>query len=318
MSSAATKNFQAQLEKMGVTGYTVTNNVNDLNSGIRTLRFQADSGPGGISQYTAVIDKAGNIVNTTQNRFRSFASGLARDVVEVLKWSIAIGAIYGPMRKLNELIEKSKKIQADLIDVQISLGGSTTNLQNVFEASIAIANETSSAVEGVIEGYTAAVAAAGGAANEAQRLATTEILVRDSMVLAKLASIGQKEALDTLVGGLRQANLELTDGMQLLNSWVAVSRNANVSINQLATTFAIVGSGAEEVGLSYSELNGLAAVMAETTKLSADEVGNAIRGIIATLQSDTASQEFAKYGIATKTLTGDLRNMMDILKELVR
>jgi TP901 family phage tail tape measure protein len=87
------------------------------------------------------------------------------------------------------------------------------------------------------------------------------------MILSQLAGIEQAEALDTLVGALRQAKLELTDGSQIMDSWIAVSKNANVSINTLASTYAIVGTAAEDAGISFDALNGMAAALAEATKL---------------------------------------------------
>jgi len=84
----------------------------------------------------------------------------------------------------------------------------------------------------------------------------------------------------------------------------------------MAQSFAIVGSAAEEAGLNYNELNALVGTLAQNTTLSANELGNAVRGIIAAMQTDKAQQEFAKYGIATKTVGGDFRDLMDILRQL--
>jgi TP901 family phage tail tape measure protein len=239
-----------------------------------------------------------------------------RDVVEVLKWTIAIGVIYGPIRKLGEMLTEMKQIQLAMVDVQIVLGNSTEKMNIAFEASARVATETSSTLLGVIQGYSLAAGAAASAGNDFERLAATESLLKNSMILAKLAGTDQKASLDTLVGAISQAGLKLTEGTKLLDSWVAVSKKSNVSVNQMATTFSIVGSAAQEVGLSFDQLNGLVGAMGQATNLSADEIGNAIRGIIAAMQTDKASAEFAKYGIATKTLSGDMRDLMEIFREI--
>jgi len=316
LSDVAAKNLEKTMKGLGMTSARAVGNVTELSTGIQTVSFQMTDATGAVRNFTAHLDRNGNVLADTQKRFRSFGSAVMRDVVEVLKWTIAITAIYTPIRKLGELLDEMKKIQLDMVDVQIVLGDSTNQFSTVLEASAQIATQTSSSLEGVIEGYALAAAAASSAGDEMQRTVVTQSMLKDSMVLAKLANIDQKQALDTLVGSLSQLGMGLTQGTQLLDSWVAVSKKANVSVNQMATSFTIVGSAAQEAGVNYNELNALIGALAQSTNLSADELGNAIRGIIAAMQTDKAQQSFAEYGIATKTVSGDFRDLMEILKQL--
>jgi len=317
LSNQAASALEKKLQSLNLTQGTLSRSTTELSTGIQTITFSAfDPLTQATKTFTAHLGPMGNLLEDTQKRFRSFGSAIMRDVVEVLKWTIAITAIYTPIRKLGEMLEEMKKIQLDMVDVQIVLGNSTRDLNTVFEASSRIATETSSSLEGVIEGYALAAAASASAENETQRMITTESLLKNSMTLSKIANIDQKQALDTLVGSLSQLGMKLTDGTALLDSWVAVSKKANVSVKDMSTSFTIVGAAAEEAGLSYHELNALIGTLAQSTNLSADELGNAIRGIIAAMQTDKAQAEFAKYGIATKTVAGDFRDFMEILKEM--
>jgi len=312
----AIKNLTTQLEAYGMKVGSVSKPMTEMSTGITTMTMQAQSATGVMRTFTAHIDRNGVVLGDTQKRFRSFGSAIMRDVVEVLKWTIAITAIYTPIRKFSEMLEQAKKIQLDMVDAQVALGNSSRNMQTVWEASARIATETSSALEGVIEGYSLAVAASASARTEAERRITTETLLKDSMVLAKLSGLDQKQSLDMLVGALSQLGMGLGQGTALLDSWVAVGKKSNVSVNQMAQSFAIVGSAAEEAGLSYHELNALVGTLAQNTTLSANELGNSVRGIIAAMQTDKAQAEFAKYGIATKNVAGDFRDLMDILRQL--
>lgn len=316
LTDVAAKNLSQTMKDLGMTQAKVLHNSTELSTGIQTLSFQAKTGTGAVKNFTTHLDRNGNVLADTQKRFRSFGSAVMRDVVEVLKWTIAISAIYTPIRKMSELLEEMKKIQLDLVDVQIVLGDSTQQFATVLESTAQIATETSSSLEGVVQGYSLAASAAASAGDETQRTVATEKLLKDSMVLSKLANIDQKQALDTLVGSLSQLGMGLNDGTRLLDSWVAVSKKANVSVKDMSTSFTIVGSAAQEVGLDFNELNALIGALAQSTNLSADELGNAVRGIISTMQTDKAQQAFAEYGIATKTVSGDLRDMMDILRQL--
>jgi TP901 family phage tail tape measure protein len=317
LSTQAADNLENKLKSLGLTNGQLTRSTTELSTGIQTLTFSAlDPVTQATKTFTAHLGPMGNLLEDTQKRFRGFGSAIMRDVVEVLKWTIAITAIYTPIRKLGELLEEMKKIQLDLVDVQIVLGDSTKQFNTVLQASSDIATATSSTLEGVIEGYALAAAAAASAGDETQRTVATEKLLKDSMVLSKLANIDQKQALDTLVGSLSQLGMGLGQGTALLDSWVAVSKKANVSVKDMATSFTIVGSAAQEAGLNYNELNALIGTLAQSTNLSADELGNAIRGIISAMQTDKAQQAFAEYGIATKSVNRDFRDLMNILKEV--
>jgi TP901 family phage tail tape measure protein len=316
LTNTAASNLNKVMADLGMTEARVLGNTTELSTGIQTVTFQTKDASGATQNFTAHLDRNGNVLADTQKRFRSFGSAVMRDVVEVLKWTIAISAIYTPIRKVSEMLEEMKKIQLDLVDVQIVLGESTNQFATVLESTAQIATETSSSLEGVIQGYSLAASAAASAGDETQRTVATEKLLKDSMILSKLANIDQKQALDTLVGSLSQLGMGLNDGTKLLDSWVAVSKKANVSVKDMSTSFTIVGSAAQEVGLDFSELNALIGALAQATNLSADELGNAVRGIISTMQTDKAQQAFAEYGIATKTVSGDLRDLMDILKQL--
>lgn len=315
-SADATERLRKRLESVGFSSANVTRNVTEMSTGITQLAFKTQSAEGNIRTFHTTLDRTGNMLDDTQKRFRTFGSAIVRDTVEVLKWSIAIGLVYAPMRKLTELLQQAATIQSALADVQVALGKSTEQLGAVFEASAQIANETSSSIEGVIDGYREAYSASGSVVNQYQRVATANALLRDSMVLSKLAGIDQSAALDTLVGALRQSGRELYEGQQLLDGWVAVSKNANVSMNQLASTFAIVGTAAEDVGISVDQLNAIVGTLAEATKLSADETGNAIRGFISGFQSAKAEETLARFGISVRTTSGEVRSFVDLMAEL--
>lgn len=312
----ALESITERLKQFKIQGATVKSAMLDASSGIQTFKFQLESEDGVTRQATISTDRFGRVLDSNQNKLRSFGSAIGRDVVEFLKWTIAATVILGPLRKLNELITEAIDIQSDLAQVQIATGVSAKELNTIFQESLKIANLTSSSVKGVVEGYSLAFAAAGSTADETRRFAETQVLLRDSMILSKLAGIDQKQALDTLVGGLRQTGASLTSSTSLLDAWVAVSKEANVSVNTLASSYAIVGTAAEDAGISQEKLNGIIAVISESTKLSADEVGNAIRGFISGFSTAGAEQVLGRYGIAVRRANGELRGFVELVEEI--
>lgn len=317
-SPRAIQNFQEALDKLGLSSGVVTRAVTDANSGITTISLSMDK-VGGITRTATVrMNEQGEVLKDLSSRYTGFGQSVANNIVKVLNWAVALGVVYGALNRARELVQQTIDIQRELVEVQIATGQTSASLGIIFSQSATIAKQTGSSVLGVVEGFSAAFAATGDIENQSKRTATAQILLRDSMILSKLAGIEQSQALDTLTGGLRQAGLELDQGLTLIDKFVAVSKNANVSINTLASTFAIVGTAAEDVGIDFDELNALAATLAESSKLSADETGNAIRGFVSGFQSASAQEALASFGIAARDSGNDLRDFIDLLGQLAQ
>ncbi len=312
------ENLQAKLEGLGVTQVNNVRASRELSNGITTMSVSMTEASGALTRGTVHMDKYGNVLRDTSRRFRSFSDAIGTNIVKVTQWAVATGLVYGAVRQLGQVFKEITEIQSKLAHVQIALGQSQGDLNQVFEEALNVANLTSSTVAGVVEAYAVAYRATGSYAAEAERLAVTNNLLQESMILSKLAGIDQANSLDILVGALRQTGRELDQGRELLDKWVLVSRQANVSLDTLAQTYSIVGSTAQGVGIQMEELNALTATLAEATNLSATETGNALRGIISGFQSATSEKTLARFGLATRDATGQIRDFMDLYLELAQ
>ena len=310
------KNLQTRLEALGVTQVNSVNATREISNGVTTMSVRMTEASGAVVRGSVHMDKFGGVLKDTSRRFRSFTDAVGTNIIKVTQWAVATGLVYGIVRQVSQVFKEIIEVQAKLAEVQIALGKSQGDLNRVFEEAISIANLTSSSVAGVVEAYAIAYRATGQYSDEVQRVAVTNKLLQESMILAKLAGIDQATSIDTLVGALRQTGLELDQGRTLLDKWVFVSRQANVSLDTLAQTYSIVGTTAKGVGIEMEELNALAATLAEATGLSATETGNALRGIISGFQSATSEQTLARFGIATRDATGKLRDFMGLYEEL--
>lgn len=315
-TDAGVENLRKRMEALGITNARVTSATEELSTGVRTFGFSIDRTDGSVSRATVRLDRFGNIMRDVGTRFRSFSSAISNNLIKVVQWGLATGVIYGVMRGLRQVLTEIIEVESELAKVQIILGKGTGDLNTVFREAAIVADLTSTSVKGVIEGYVLAYQAAGAFEDPVLRAAAANNLLQESMVLATLSGIDQSVAMDTLVGALRQTGMELTDGRELLDRWVAVSRESNVSLNTLAQTYAIVGATAKGLGLTFEELNALTATLAEATGLSATETGNAIRGIVAGFQSTQAEKVLDRFGIETRKATGELRNFWDLLNEV--
>jgi len=314
--SSTYKNAIDLADELGFSTKNLTSVQKEGTTQISTLSFANKDADGVMNKLNITVDRHGKILQDTQKRFRGFASTIARNIGEALKWSIAIQLVWGPLKKLGELTEIMIDNEAKLANVTVTLGKEQANTAEIFRVSAEVAKLTGESINGVIEGYELAIRATGGIADESERAATSQQLLIDSMVLSKLSSLSQGEALDTVVGALKQMGMGLTEGMELIDRWVAVSRSANVSVETLAESFAITATSATNAGISIEELNGLITVVAENTTLSATESGNAVRAFISGFQTDKAVKELGSFGIAVETVTAGSLGFYDVMRNI--
>ncbi len=313
----AIENVRKELEKLGFSLDDISQvSVDGTRQITRYSGAMTDLG-GKTTTVSLVTGKYGNVLRSTQKNFRNFASAIQRNVIEVIKWTVAIGLVYGTMQKFQELLTQAIQTQARLADVQVALGASVGNLNIIFGNAAIVAREMGTALTEVIEAYVLALRAAGRYSDETERVQKATQLLIDSMILAKLSGVEQSLALDTLVGALSQTGRELDQGVELLDKWVAVSKEANVSLGTLAESFAITSTAAENVGLDIDKLNGVIAAVAEVTTLSATEAGNAVRAFISGFQTAEAEKALSRYGIAVRDAKGEFLSFVQVMETVV-
>lgn len=291
-------------------------NVTEYANAYTQVQYSVRRADGVMRKMVLTTDRAGNVFTSTQKQFRTFFGAIRRNVTEMIKWSAATLVVWGAIRKLGELLQLAIDNETKLASIAVILGEEHANLTNVFNSAAEAAAATGEAIDGVLEGYVQAYRATGNIADQTERARQAQVLLIDALTLSKLSSMTTAQAMDTLTGALRQAGLGFEDGYKLLDKWVAVSRQANVSIETLAESFAITATSASNAGLTWDELNGVIATLAESTTLSATESGNAIRAFIGGFSTDLAIKELGKFGIAVVDSTGETRGFLDVMKEV--
>lgn len=309
---------QNLLSRAAEAGFSVENikRVKIFNDNYKQVLFSMQAGNRTFREAQFVVDKYGNILTSTQKQFRTFVDAIRRNIVEMIKWSAATLVVWGSIRKISDLLRIAIDNETQLASIGIVLGKSQGALARVFENAAEAAYLTGENLGGVLEGYAQAYRAAGNVANETERAAVAQNLLINSLILSRLSALNQSEAMDTLIGALRQSGLALDQGGTLLDSWVRVSRYASVSIDTLAESFAIVAGAANSAGVDMHKLNGIVATLAEATTLSATEAGNAVRAFISGFSSDQAVKELGKFGIAVVDSTNQTRGFLEILTEI--
>ncbi len=275
-----------------------------------------DESTGAIRRLQVATDEAGNVFPSVQRKFRDFSQSVVRDIGELAKWTLAISLIYGPLQKLQEITTLMIENEVKLAEATVTINSANAEASQIFDTVAESANRAGESINDTIQAFTYSYRAIGNSVNQTERYSAATKLLDDSLILSKLSSLDATQAIDTLSAAVRQTGGDFNATSHLLDSWVKVTKIANVDMATLATGVATLGDAAETAGIDTDHLNGIIAVLAQNSNLSGQEVANAGRALVTGLYTDKSVKALQEVGIATKDANGNLRDFLSIVQQI--
>ena len=263
-------------------------------------------------EVTTFTDATGRGIITLENFGRTFDNATRK----VFIWQLAIMAVYGTIRKIGETIQIWRDFEVTLARISITTEAVGSKLQQYFTQVADVAIKFGMPIRETLTGMDLALRATSDLGTGAKRTATAISLLESASALANITGMKYGQSIDILVGSLRQTGLALDKGIELLDKWVAVAKNAAVSVNDLSQGFAIMADAGRAAGLTVDQINGLIAALSETVTLGPVQVGNAIRAIMSTLYNPSSISLLQKYGVAVRRTTGEVRSFWEVMTQL--
>lgn len=268
---------------------------------------------GGAAGQSGKLARSVNLQNLS---WQSVTEGIGNAILKVGLWMVATTAVIGAIRKIQQSVQLWKDLEITLERIGITTSSVGDALHEFFDLTADVAIRMGMPIEQTLQGMDLALRATASYENQVQRTATAQLMLRDAAILGNIAGMQFNQAIDILVGSLRQTGMELDQGILLLDKWVAVAKQAAVSVNDLSQGFAIMSSAAASAGLTIDQVNGLIAALSEAVTLGPVQVGNAIRALMATLYNPGSIKTLQRFGIAVRDTTGEFRSFWEILTEL--
>lgn len=299
-------------------------------TGTRTFTAELRHSEGVVSRATFAFDRFGNAVGDSGTRFRGFTDMISRNIVKVLEWAVAVGVVYGAIAQLRQVVDTLIDINEVMSDITITTQATGEQLNRFFENAVTISRATGVSVRDVLSVYDDALRATASIADQQERAAVSTNLLNDAMLLSRLTGKDAASAMDSLIGALKQVAAgqrgvtgdtmttaeAFAQGEVVLGTWILAAREGKISLDDLAETFAITGAAASAAGLDVAELTALTTVLAENTVKSAAEIGNSIRRMITTIQSESGIGALRRVGIAVEDLNGQMRDWDEIMRDI--
>lgn len=232
----------------------------------------------------------------------SFARKLRSHLYWITAGSLPGAAFAVPTETFNSLVQLDEEMH-NLATVIPQLEGKSTEAiakyQEEQRALINTASEYGASVKDVMES-----ARLWGRMYKDQ--ATVNTLVSQSAKLAVADNFSMAESTKAVEAAMFQYGLvaknsaeALAYSNKIVDVYTKLSHNAGVSAQDLAAGVERSGSVAKQAGISFEFLNALIAQGTRATALSGSEIGNMLKTMLASFNSDKAVKELNKLGIAT-------------------
>ena len=149
-------------------------------------------------------------------------------------------------------------------------------------------------------------------------------------MLSKLGMMEASEATEKLTATLNGYKFEAEDATEVVDKLVNIDLIAATSSEELATALQYVASMASSAGVSFDRMIALIAVGSETTRLSAETMGNAWKSMLSRFQQVKAGADvdemgesinnvekvLNKFNIQMRTTDGEFRIFQDVLDDV--
>lgn len=242
----------------------------------------------GVQQVLPLIEGNQQEVNAEALRFIGIAQEYARGVNEVVEAGRLWGRGYG-------------KLNTDS-DIESTL--KTYNTQG--ESILSLSSKEKEYVQ------------------DAQAMATTNELVRQSAMLATVDNFSMAESVKGLESVLSAYNMRAksaaeatTFASRAVDIITKVSHTGQISAQDLVQGIEATGKAAEQAGISLSFLSAMIETGARNTGKSGSEIGQAIKALTVGAHSKKGIQELQKFGISITKLGQDGKKHLRPLQEVI-
>jgi len=307
--------FRNRLRGMGLSMQDLHAASESAATGVKQFTFRMVDGNRVVRTATFTFDRFGRELGDTTTRFKSFEQMILRNIGKVTEWGIAVEVVFGAYRRMQDVFANISVLQESVTDLAIVTGEGMSSISGYFTEVAKMASDFGVSVTDSMEAVIGAMRATGGSV-EAERAADAFVLLGDAMAYARLTGIDMNQATDILVSSLKQMGYSITEGEQLMEKWLAVSKEAKVTMVDLGKAYSITAAAAEMAGVSQDQLNAYIAVMAEVTNKSATEGANAVRAMFAAIQTPSTQKTLEQHGIIVKDINDNYRSMADILDDI--
>lgn len=324
-SAQYSRNFQTQLNGVIAPGLnSVSKSAKQSAEAFKDLFATTKDGVKGLSDTQRETLKLSGGLKQSAQEAMGFTGRIKEAISSASQWAIAMGILYGSLRKIQEGMQFVYDFDNQMNSIQMITKGTTEETQALANTYNDLATELSSNTLDVAKNAEEWL-------RQGRTVADTNTLIKASMVLSKVGMIEAAEAASLLTSSINGYGLSAQEAMSVVDKMSAIDVAAATSTKDLALALAQTASSAKIAGVTLDEALSYIAVVSDVTQKSAESIGNSFKTIFARMQQvkigtliDPESGEDISnvdkvlnlYGIHLRDAQGQFRDTGDVLDEL--
>jgi len=213
----------------------------------------------------------------------------------ILQWAAISGILFGVQRAFRNMFSVIIEVNDAMARLQRLLPGTAKTFDALRMSAVATAQELGLSVREVIGSMEIF-------AKKFKDQATVARLSRDALLLTNISTQTLQAGTENLIATIEQFNFGAENSTRIIDAWAAVSTQAKVSVDDLGDAAAGAGKAAIAAGLSFDQMNGLVAAVAEETNASGKEIAATMRRVFERLTSPDQARKLQKLGVLVTTI----------------
>lgn len=243
---------------------------------------------------------------------------------QITKWTSLGFIVTTAKRAISDIVQTYQELDDNLSAISAVSGIATDQLWGDMPQMIDNANNLALSIDDLTNGMLLFYQ---------QGLSTEETEIRLNAA-GKMAAISQQDlatAVDQLTSTMNAFGMEGDDAANVVDVFANMAGKTATDVEELATAMARTASIAKNAGMSFEQTTAFIATMEETTRLSAETIGNSMKSIIARFQklktdpdslledgvnANDVEKALKKADVALRDTEGNFRNIGDVIMEL--
>lgn len=243
---------------------------------------------------------------------------------QITKWTSLGFIVATAKRAISDIVQTYQELDDNLSAISAVSGIATDQLWGDMPQMIDNANNLALSIDDLTNGMLLFYQ---------QGLSTEETEIRLNAA-GKMAAISQQDlatTVDQLTSTMNAFGMEGDDAANVVDVFANMAGKTATDVEELATAMARTAPIAKNAGMSFEQTTAFIATMEETTRLSAETIGNSMKSIIARFQklktdpdslledgvnANDVEKALKKADVALRDTEGNFRNIGDVIMEL--
>lgn len=317
-SMSGQKGMLRELDKEQRENATSAENSADAQENLNNKQAEGTQSAENLASSTKEVgDAQGEAANNTNKLSATLDTA-------IVKWVSFRAIVQTAKRAVEDIVQTYQELDDNLSAISAVSGIATDQLWGDMPQMIDNANKLALSVDDLTNGMLLFYQ---------QGLSTEETEIRLNAA-GKMAAISQQDlstAVDQLTSTMNAFNMTGEDAQNVVDVFANMAGKTATDVEELATAMARTASIAKNAGMTFEQTTAFIATMEETTRLSAETIGNSMKSIIARFQklkedpeslledgvnANDVEKALKKADVALRDTEGNFRNIGDVIMEL--